>query len=81
MKMSRQPTNPVERPFKEDKHAIICLSTCLQIILIQVVIILPYRHCHYNKMAYDEIYSIFFACSQICLILFYFLVCRHYNDD
>ena len=30
------------------------------------------RHCHYNKMAYDKIYSIFFACSQICLILFPF---------
>ena len=30
------------------------------------------RHCHYNKMAYDEIYSIFFACSQICLILLHF---------
>ena len=29
------------------------------------------RHCHYNKMAYDEIYSIFFACSQICQIIFH----------
>ena len=34
--------------------------------------VLEPRHCHYNKMAYDEIYSIFFARSQICLILFHF---------
>ena len=27
---------------------------------------------HYNKMAYDEFYSILVACSQMCLILFYF---------
>ena len=29
---------------------------------------------HYNKMAYDEFYSICFACSQMCLILFYFVL-------
>ena len=27
---------------------------------------------HYIKMAYDEFYSIFWALSQMCLILFYF---------
>ena len=26
---------------------------------------------HYNKMAYDEFHSIFLACSQMRLILFY----------
>ena len=29
---------------------------------------------HYTKMAYDELYPIFYACSQICLFIFYFFM-------
>ena len=33
----------------------------------------PCRGGPYNKMAFDELYSICLPCSQVCLILLYFL--------